>query len=89
MLIVLNILFGFAVPGIDNAAHLGGLVTGLWLGAVIPPTRVDTMGSYWQQAKGAAGAHVARVPMAVPILAVVAVAVVVVAGLMYGTSIRA
>jgi membrane associated rhomboid family serine protease len=88
MLIVLNILFGLAVPGIDNAAHLGGLVTGLWLGATIPPTHVETMGSYWQQAKGAVGAHVARVPVAVPILAIGAVVVVVVAGLMFGTSIR-
>jgi membrane associated rhomboid family serine protease len=89
MLVIVNVLFGFAIPGIDNAAHLGGLATGLWLGAAIPPTRVETMGSYWQRAKSAGAAHMARVPLAIPILAVSAVAVVVVAGLMYGTSIRA
>jgi rhomboid protease GluP len=30
-----NLIFGFVVPGIDNSAHIGGLVTGLALGAVI------------------------------------------------------
>ena len=28
-LVVINLLFGFLVPGIDNLAHIGGLVTGL------------------------------------------------------------
>lgn len=32
MFIGINILFGFVVPGIDNMAHLGGLVGGLLLG---------------------------------------------------------
>lgn len=32
-----NLLFGL-VPGIDNSAHLGGLITGLLLGAVIART---------------------------------------------------
>src|SRR5713226_7927056 len=32
-----NLFFGAVVPGISNAAHLGGLVTGLGLGAVLAP----------------------------------------------------
>ena len=32
-----NLFFGAVVPGISNAAHLGGFVTGLSLGAVLAP----------------------------------------------------
>jgi rhomboid protease GluP len=35
MFIVINLLIGSAVPVIDNAAHVGGLLAGLLLGAVI------------------------------------------------------
>jgi len=33
--VVYNLVFGFALPGIDNSAHVGGLVTGLIVGALI------------------------------------------------------
>jgi rhomboid protease GluP len=32
-----NLFFGAVVPGIDNSAHLGGLVTGLALGGLLAP----------------------------------------------------
>ncbi len=89
MLIVINIGFGFAFPGIDNAAHLGGLVAGAFLGAVIPPTAVQTLASLWQRIGEAGTAHVARVPVSVLALALGAVAVVVVIGIVIGTPARA
>lgn len=33
----INVFLGFSVPGIDNAAHLGGLAAGLLLGLVLRP----------------------------------------------------
>lgn len=51
--VVFNLAFGFAFAGsIDNAAHVGGLVAGLWLGAVVPPGRVQTMRDFWHALDG-------------------------------------
>jgi rhomboid protease GluP len=36
-----NLFFGAAVPGIDNSAHIGGLVAGLALGAVLAKHLVE------------------------------------------------
>lgn len=36
-LIVINLIFGFVQPGIDNLAHLGGLLCGLGLGWALAP----------------------------------------------------
>jgi len=36
-LIVINLIFGFVQPGIDNLAHLGGLLCGLVLGWALAP----------------------------------------------------
>jgi rhomboid protease GluP len=40
-----NLFFGYAVPGIDNAAHLGGFICGLILGALLSWARYVGEGS--------------------------------------------
>jgi rhomboid protease GluP len=53
-LLLINIALGFGVGfiggGIDNSAHIGGLVTGLILGALIQPTRAEAMRRRWTAA---------------------------------------
>jgi membrane associated rhomboid family serine protease len=104
MLVIINIVFGFASGGsIDNAAHLGGLAAGLFLGALVPPTGVPTMSAIWQQpadtrvvvrpGSGRAsaprtGTGIAGAPGYIMLLALAVIAVVVVAGIAFGTSQR-
>lgn len=90
VLVVINIAFGFASGGgIDNAAHLGGLAAGLWLGALVPPTRVPTLSSMWQrpgEARTVAGQ--ATAPGYVMVLGLAVVGIVVIAGIAVGTNAR-
>jgi rhomboid protease GluP len=50
-LIITSLLFGFAIPNVDNTAHIGGLITGVLLGAAFPPGRVATLRTLWQPAE--------------------------------------
>jgi len=75
-LIVINLVIGFVIPNIDNVAHLGGLAAGLWLGFLIPPGRVQTLGSMWQRPDGAPG--VSAIQAAGRLLGVVALLAVLV-----------
>ena len=53
MFALINLAFGFLAGGmIDNAAHIGGLVAGLWLGFIVPPGKVPTLRSAWQNPRG-------------------------------------
>ena len=56
MFVIINLAFGLFSTGlggnIDNAAHIGGLIAGLWLGFVVPPGKVPTLRSAWQHPTG-------------------------------------
>jgi rhomboid protease GluP len=90
VLILINLVFGFASGGaIDNAAHLGGLAAGLWLGALVPPTGVPTLSSLWHrpgESRSAAGT--ATAPGYVMVLGLAVVGIVVAAGIAVGTNER-
>ncbi|MEZ4596850.1 MAG: rhomboid family intramembrane serine protease [Chloroflexota bacterium] len=77
-LIAVNLVFGFTASGIDNAAHIGGLVAGCWLGFAVVPKDAVTLARFWT---GTTPSTVSRVPrpvvMAVLGFAVVAVVVAV------------
>jgi membrane associated rhomboid family serine protease len=100
-LVVLNLIIGFGFDAlgarIDNAAHVGGLLAGLWLGFVLPPIRA-TLASYWQQPGAGGSAGVAatagttvadrRLGGIVRLLAVMAAAGVIVGAVLVGSAIR-
>jgi len=85
MLIVLNLVLGFSgVFNVDNAAHIGGLLAGIWLALVIPPTQVQTLASGWQGVRGAARGRAQVLGMRA--LGVAALLAVIVAGVVVGTA---
>jgi uncharacterized spore protein YtfJ len=90
VLVIINIALGFASGGsIDNAAHLGGLAAGLFIGALVPPTAVPTLSSLWQRpVESGVGAATTTAPAYVAIVAVAVVGIVVAAGIAVGTAQR-
>jgi membrane associated rhomboid family serine protease len=58
-LVALNLVLGFAMGNVvDNWAHIGGLVTGLWLGVLFAPGRVPTIRSLWMRPGASPGTAV-------------------------------
>ena len=53
-LLLINIVLGFSIGfvggGIDNSAHIGGLLTGLIFGVLVQPTRAEAMRRRWSTA---------------------------------------
>jgi membrane associated rhomboid family serine protease len=90
VLVIINIAFGFASGGsIDNAAHLGGLAAGLFIGALVPPTAVPTLSSLWQRpVEQGVGAATTTAPGYIAVVAVAVVGVVVAGGIALGTAQR-
>jgi membrane associated rhomboid family serine protease len=84
MLIVLNLFLGFSgIFNVDNSAHIGGLLAGIWLALIIPPTQVQTLASAWQGRRDAARGQAQLV--GVRVLGVVALVAVIIAGLVVGS----
>ncbi len=48
-LIAINLYIGATTPDIDNLAHIGGLLTGLWFGLLFTPTGVPAPKSLWRR----------------------------------------
>jgi membrane associated rhomboid family serine protease len=81
-LIIINLAFGFLAGGlIDNSAHIGGLLAGLWLGFLFVPGRVTTLRNLWQRPGGSeAGSSL------LPAIGVAALVCVLAVGVVVGTA---
>jgi membrane associated rhomboid family serine protease len=85
VLIAINLVISFATPGIDYQAHIGGLLAGVWLGFLFVPGRVPTLSRMWQMPAGGGSSQGVT---AFRILGVVALVIVIIAGVMIGTAMR-
>lgn len=82
MLIAINLVIGFAFGGrIDNAAHVGGLLVGAWVGFLVAPRGAATLASLWQRAPQAAGGFRDRSPGLLAAAGIGVLVVVLVVGL--------
>lgn len=91
MIVLINLAFGFLASGyVDNSAHIGGLIAGLWLGLVVPPGRAPTLASLWQRPAQSVDAAPSLVrpdrPTLPPLIALVGV-IALVAVIMLGLSL--
>jgi rhomboid protease GluP len=85
LLIVINLALGFGAGGIfgasiDNAAHVGGLVAGAWLGLTVVPRGLATLSSFWQSAATTVGTD-PRAQAVLQIVAMLALLAVILIGL--------
>jgi len=86
-LIILNLFIGltFGAGTIDNFAHIGGLLAGGWLAAVLVPGGVPTLAGGWVRTNGLPLPTDPRAATWLRILAVVALLALCVAGVVLGS----
>ncbi len=84
-LILINLAFGFGAGGgaIDNAAHVGGLLGGMWLGLILLPPGAPTLAGMWQRPSGNEPAAWRATPL-LQALGLAALALVLAIGLIVG-----
>lgn len=94
-IVAINLVFGLLNAGfIDNSAHVGGLLGGLWLGYLIAPRGVPTLAGLWQRPSptqgtlGPAGGEPSSAGVALRALGVIALVVVLAVGVLVGTQAR-
>ncbi len=89
-LIVINLVIGFGLAGggvgIDNFAHVGGLLAGAWLGLTIPP-RAPTLATSFTRPGEAPPATSSR-SILLQVAAVFALVAVIGIGTLFGTAQR-
>ena len=77
MFVIINLIFGFVSEAggvrIDNAAHVGGLIAGLWLGFVVPPGKAPTLRPASQRPAGEQRSQRPRLLVAAGVIALVGV----------------
>ena len=91
VIVIINLVLDVGLDAgglnIDIFAHIGGLLAGIWLGLVVAPRGVQTLGGAFRRP----GAATTRNPGLPPILqsaAVIALVAVIGAGLALGTALR-
>lgn len=91
-LIVVNLVIGFAMSAaVDNFAHVGGLLTGIWLGYLIPPGAAPTLATFWIRptaGSGTSGVAAGGTQSLLRVLGVVALLLLFVVGIAVGTAAR-
>ena len=89
-LIVINLVIGFGLAGggvgIDNAAHIGGLLAGAWLGLTIPPRATTLATAFTRPGEAPASANPRGI--LIQLAAVFALVAVIGVGVAFGTSQR-
>ncbi len=91
-LIVVNLVIGFAMSAsVDNFAHVGGLLTGIWLGYLIPPGVAPTLSSAWIRPAGTIGTSglpAGGAATLLRLLGIVALVLLFAVGVVVGTAVR-